>query len=988
MLKQIYNSKALCWINDNNIKEKEMMNRTFKRSLLTSAIFAGFSFTQIGYAADENNAETIENEVERIAVTGSRIGKPELTQATPITTISQEEISRFGNTDIASVLAELPAVGATDTIVGNNGSNADAGLSSADLRRLGAVRTLTLVNGKRHVAGSPGSAQVDLSTIPASLIKRIDILTGGASAIYGSDAVTGVINVVLKDDFEGFEFDVSTSNSLQGVDNKQHAFTLLTGADISDGKGNVTFFANYDRTKEVMAPQIRQYDNWGTIVNPENTGEEDGIPDRLRVPRVYSEFISSNGVVNPFGGGERWTFDNNGNPVLQTERDGSNSFAFGNFSNDCEYCFKPEDYENYIPEAKRITVGSMFNYELHENIEFYSDFKYTNSQIKQQFQPSFRFGNVNVNVADNAFLNEDLRQSLLDAGQTNVRFAKFFDELGNRSADNDRDLFRIVGGFRGDFTLSETPFNYELFYVYGETRNTRKTLNSLVPDNFVAALDSVIDPETGEAACRSQVSSAQGEGYTDPASVNGGDCVAYNPFGLGQASEAAKDWISADVTRKDKISQEVIGATIATDSSEFFELLGGPIDLVVGWEYREETSETTTDEFTKAGFLTNAATPDAFGEYDVTEYFAEINLPLIKDIPGIHELTIDAAYRSGDYSHAGRANAWKVGLFYSPIPELSIRGTINEAVRAPNIGEAFDPLSPGFARVSDPCDADNINDDPDRAANCAALGIPSGFEANDNVSVDLLSGGNPELTPEESTSYTAGIVWQPEYISGFNFNVDYYDIEIKDAILFVAAQDIADNCVDATGGPDQQYCSQVTRDPVTNDISLVQSGYLNASAIYTRGIELNADYQMDLGSGELKLNLFANKLLELEFFEFQDRPDEINDEKGEVGDPELQLRLTATYTIDDLRLGWASRYIDRVATFDVSPNGGSPEDTSPGYIGSITTHDITADYAVSDNLFVRAGVRNFLDKTPPGYTSNAIYDLVGRRFYVGLTYKM
>ena len=202
------------------------------------------------------------------------------------------------------------------------------------------------------------------------------------------------------------------------------------------------------------------------------------------------------------------------------------SFAFGNFPDGCDYCFKTENYENYIPEAKRITVGSTFNYELHESIELFSDFKYTNSKIDQQFQPAFRFGNVAINVTDNAFLNKGLRKTLLDADQPSVRLAKFFDELGNRAAKNQRDLFRIIGGLRGDFTLSETPFNYELFYNYGETRNTRKTLNSLIPDNFTAAVDSVIDPKTGLAACRSQVPSAQEKGYTDPASVNGRDCVS------------------------------------------------------------------------------------------------------------------------------------------------------------------------------------------------------------------------------------------------------------------------------------------------------------------------------------------------------------------------------------------------------------------------------------------------------------------------------
>ncbi|WP_064791948.1 TonB-dependent receptor domain-containing protein [Shewanella woodyi] len=968
----------------------------FPNSKLTRSIRLAISVSLVTSLAipvfAEENDENGDN-IEKIAVTGSRIAKAELTQPAPIVTLDSEELAKFGNSDLGSILAELPAIGATNTIIGNNNSNESAGISSADLRRLGANRTLVLVNGKRHVAGEPGSSQVDLSTIPASLISRVEIVTGGASAIYGSDAVSGVINIILKDNYEGFEFNARTAGSTESVGTQEHSFDILGGASIADGRGNITFFAGYDRTKEVLSTDIRQFDGWGTIINPDSETETDGIPDRLRVPKVYSELISSTGVINAFGGpGGRWVFDNAGNPLRQVERVGTNSFAFGSFPDGCDTCFDGESYENYIPGVERVTVSSSLNFDLNDNIELYSEFKFVRSDIKQQFQPSFRFGNVSVNVNDNAFLDEGLRTTLQDAGQETAVFAKFFDELGNRSASNTRELFRYVGGFKGGFDLSETTLDYDLYYIYGETSNERKTLNDLIPDNFVAALDSVIDPATGLAACRSQVPSAQGDDYTDPASVNGSDCVAYNPFGLGQSSEEARDWISADVTREDKITQQVIGGTISGDSEEFIELQGGPLAMVVGFEYREESSASITDEFTKAGFLTNAATPDSFGEYDVTEYFVEVNVPLIKDLAFAHELTVDGAYRTADYSHAGKAEAWKVGMFYAPIEQVSVRGTYGSAVRAPNISEAFSPRSPGFGRVADPCDADNINDDPDRVANCAALGIPSGFQANDNVSVDIISGGNSELKAETSTSFTGGLVWTPTFVDELSFTLDYYDIEIEDAIIEVTAQSIADNCVDATGGPDDDFCSAVDRDPITHDVSLVRSGFLNAAALNTRGLEFQAAYNFDLATfnlpGELKFNLLGNQLLELERLEFQNRPDEINDEKGEVGDPELQFRLAIDYQLEDLNLSWATRYIDRVVTYDVSVNGGSPEDLEPGYISSMTTHDLTATYHITDNVMINGGVRNLFDTLPPGYTNDALYDLVGRKAFIGIKVSM
>jgi outer membrane receptor protein involved in Fe transport len=952
-----------------------------KKAISLAIMGSVITLPNFAFAFEEEAA----SEVERISVTGSRIARSELSQPTPVIVLDAKAIAKFGTPDLGSILSELPAIGSTDTLIGNNNSNAQAGSSSADLRRLGSSRTLVLINGKRHVAGTPGESTVDLSTIPAALIDRVEIITGGASAIYGSDAVSGVINVILKKNFEGFSANLTGTKSTEGVNERNHTLNILAGTDFADGKGNLTFFTGVERVGEVMSADIRQFEGWGTVENPDDTGEDDGIPDRLRVRNVSSEMIHANGVINPFGGAAgRYVFDELGNPIVQTDRQYSNSFAFGNFPDGCQYCFNGEDYENYSPGVEKINVGSTLTFDITDNISFNSDFKYVRSDITQQFQPSFRFGNIAINVEENAFLDAGLRQTLLDAGQTNVSMAKFFDELGNRSAANRRELFRYTAGFEGTFQLSETDVDWELYYVNGETNNTRKTLNDLIPDNFVAAVDSVIDPATGQAACRSQVASAQGDDYEDPASVNGGDCVAFNPFGQSSSQEA-RDFVSADVTREDTIKQEFVGGVFSFDTAEFMELQGGGIGFAGGFEYREESSGSVTDEFTKRGFLTSAATPDSYGEYDVTEFFVEVSLPLLAGMDFAHELTVDAAFRTADYSHAGTAEAWKVGLMYAPFEDLRIRGTIGEAVRAPNITEAFDPVSPGFARVSDPCDADNVSDDPDRAANCAALGIPADFQANDNVSVDLLSGGNPDLESEESESLTAGFVWTPSFVENLSVTVDYYDIEITDAITFVAAQNVADNCVDATGGPDAGFCSQVDRNPTTNDIELVRSGYLNAAALNTKGVEAQIRYSTDLSSfelpGEITTNLLVSKLLELEQFEFQDRPDEINVEDGEVGDPSLQLRFGLDYQINDLVVSWSTRFIDRSFTLDISPTGDTAEDTSPAYVGSITTHDVSFNYVINDHMSVSGGIRNLTDKLAPGYTANAIYDLVGRRAF-------
>jgi len=929
-------------------------------ALITLMSFGAQSFAQ----SDEDEDEVLE--LEEVVTTGTRILRPEFSQPTPVVSLGAEEISRFATPDLGSILGELPSIATTGTLSGNAigvagaGDGELAGTSSPDLRSLGLARTLTLVNGKRQVSAVAGSAQVDLSTIPTALVERVDLVTGGASAIYGSDAVSGVVNVILKDDFEGYSIDVNASDSLESVNGRNLNASLVAGFNFSEGRGNVTFFADVTDTETTVQSDIRQFQDFGTIVNPDDTGEEDGIPDRLVVANVGSELISRTGVINPFGGGiGRFTFNDAGVPVLQQERDGTNSFAFGSFANGCDTCFFLSDFRTFIPEVERNTIGTNFKYDFSDRFTGYGSVRYVDSDIVQLAQPIFRFGNVQINVADNAFLDNGLRQQLLDGGQTTVTFAKFLDELGARSATNSRELLQYNLGVKGDFNFGPSEVDFDVSFSSGETENLRVTPSELIEDNFAAALDSVIDPATGQAVCRSLTAG----------SVNPQNCVPFNPFGFAQSSQASRDFVSADVMRFDEITQDVFSATFVTDSSAYFSLPGGPIGIASGFEYREETATTTTDALTQSDLTTNAATPDNFGEFDVTEFFTEISLPLIKDVPFVHELTIGGAFRTADYSHAGDADAWKLDFLFAPVESLRFRGTIGEAVRAPNISEAFDAQSPGFANINDPCDADNIGDDPDRAGNCAALGIPTGFQANDNVSIDILSGGNPDLISEEAESFTIGFILQPTGIPGLSLTLDYYDIEITDSIINVAAQDILDNCVDSSSGLDAGFCSQVDRDPITQDVSLVRSGFLNAAAFDTEGFELNVEYRdIELESfglpGTLDLSLLVNRVEELNEFEFQDRPDEIDVEVGEIGDPETQYRFNATYRLGDFNATWTSRFVDRSFLLDISPTGDIEEDQSPAFVASLTTHDLTANYLINDTFSVYGGIRNIFDDVP------------------------
>lgn len=949
------------------------LNKAVKIAIAFGAASA-FAFTANVAAQESQESAEAKEPVERVAVTGSRIARAELSQSSPVISLDRTAIAEFGSPDLGQILAELPAVGASNTLIANRNSNASGGTSSADLRRLGAGRTLVLVNGKRHVAGSPGSASVDLSTIPSSMIERVDIMTGGASAIYGSDAVSGVINVVTRKDFEGLELSARATTSTEGVGAGTHELGILGGGDFMGGRGNATFHIGLNRIQETMSNDIRQFDSWGLINNPADTGRLDGIPDRIYVPRIGSDFISGNGVI--LG---KYAFLPDGSFVLQPPRQGTNSALFGWFPDGCDTCAFTQDYVNLQPEVQRLNLASTLNFDLTNNARFYTDFKVTQADIEQQFQPAFTT-TTSINVVENPYLNEELRQRLLEEGRQSVSLFKFFEDWGNRTAKNRRELFRVVSGIEGSFELKNSFLEYDLYYGRGETRNQRITENESIPLNIAAAVDTIRNAD-GNIVCRD----------INAGRVNtGGQCVPYNPFGQNATPEAIA-FMSADVTRKDTVTQEYYGISFVTDTANFLTLPAGPIGIAFGYEWREETSETVTDEFTRRGLTNSAATPDEFGKYDVSESFLELNIPLLADVAFAKEFTIELAYRGADYSHAGSADSWKAGFMWAPIADVRVRGTFGRAVRAPNISEAFSPRSPGFANITDPCDVTRINQNPNRTANCAALGVPANFQSNTNVSIDLISGGNPNLATEKSDSWTTGIVWTPSFIDNFSITLDVYDITIEDAISFIAPQTVINNCVDSTGGPSGTFCPQVTRNPETNQLTAVESGYLNAASLETRGVEMEARYRTDLNlfgvSGTLSSSLFVNYLDKFVSYEFQDQPELDNTNDGQVGDPKWQSRITNTLRVDDWSYSWNIRYIHASKLYDVTKRLAAYENVGPNYVGSITTHDLSVRYSFNNNLTIDGGVRNVFDKVPPGYVSNALYDLVGRRVFAGVNYR-
>jgi len=969
--------------------------------LATSAIVTTISLLVVGGANAQEAGADQATTIDEIVVTGSRIPRPNLEQPTPVSTVSREAIDDAGTQNLGDILAQLPALSANATVRGNSDSfGDDGGLNFANLRNLGASRTLTLIDGKRHVGGDAGSAAVDLNSVPAALVDHVEVITGGASAVYGSDAVSGVVNIILKDDYEGGEMTAQYGGAQSG-DGKNWSVNGVFGKNFLDGRLNLTGTLFYDHSDQVLASDIGAIKNWGTVLNPDDTGPNDGIPNRYLLPNVLTDYLDENGVIFDWNTSEIITaFTRDGRPVPQQPRLGDNSFAFGQFA-DCETCTSLDDYVVLVPKTDRYGANVRGRFDITDNVTAYADLKYVRSEIKDFFQPSFTFGDYFIEP-DNAFITPEIASVV--AGR-DITFGRFNEDIGVRTNDITRETYRAVVGVKGKFETGLADFDWDLSYNYGETQNTFKGGGNTIPGNYEAAIDSVVAPD-GTIQCRVNVPSAQYAGYEAPEGMTSDTCVPFNPFGR-QNTAAAIDYVSHTSIRTHTITQEVVSGLFNFDTEKFFNLPGGPLAFAGGFEYRKETSENINDPFVKSGLSETAPQPDAYGEFDVTEGFLEFNAPLLSDMPFAYRLSIDGAYRYADYSTVGGAEAWKVGGVYAPIRDITFRGTYSRAVRAPNITEAFLPTTASFFSVTDPCDVDNINLDPDRVSNCAAAGVPAGFNSNTNASIDGTSSGNPDLNAEEAKSWTAGIVLQPRWMPGFSFTADYYDIQIDDAIAPVDAQDIIDNCYDASGGLDSNFCSLFTRGADGN-INFVETTYINASALNTKGWDFQVAYTKNLDElaldhptmfggirGRLSANLTVNHLTELNLFAFQDRPDEIDVNKGEIGAPEWSFQSRVNYTNGPLSLSWEARYQDEVARFDVTPTPGvsGPETTYPAYVRAQMYHDFTVRYSFDNVPYARGlevfgGVKNAFDNTLPyglgGNGASAIYDLYGRQFFGGI----
>lgn len=1126
-------------------------------SRLTLALAAASAQTIPAFAQDGEGYE-------EVVVTGSRIQRSNATSPQPVSFISGEDLRLSGSPDIGESLNKNPALLATitgtnsiDSEPNNVGEADNVGGGALDLRGLGFQRTLTLVNGRRHVSGIEGTSSVDISTIPSALIERVEVLTGGASAIYGADAVTGVVNFILKDDFEGLQVDVRTGVSGE-ADGESISGYAIWGRNFNDGRGNVvlSFQADYQdgirqgdrsflsgdglwdndtnpalrfQTGEISADatpnfaQFYDYDTTGRYhvglsipttaddfiaayqtdfgTTPDLTDAEialieraatappqaflpgrtfnitspygvvsigdfgsaeyplgsepdldgNGTPDCLD---SFTGYNSSLGGASSFGAaGGCWYLDENGTP--QPYVDGLVSDNFNQFG--ATQSFIAPDRPYVIPKQQKYSLNVNGHYEFHEAAEVFIESKVVYQEIEFG-GGGHNFTDLLYGAPDNPFLPDELAAFAVNSGvgfvgPGGLYMSRDSDDWGSNLSTNERWTYRFVAGIRGTFL---DTMSYEVSGNYGRFERTLIDEEEMIADRFFAAIDAVTDPATGAPVCRSDLDPTAfprttpfnifpfvGGGNASPFftfTPGDGQCQPANIWGgRGAISQEAIDFMTYTRNVEDEIEQTVLSALISGDSERFFSLPAGPIGFAFGVEWRDEQSGQTYGEFDRGIIQVSGVTPDGTpysagdfvgdvseagslggtpsvtllsGEagYDVFDYFAEVSLPLLADLPFANELTVDAAVRVADYSTFGNNTTWKAGFVYAPNESVKLRGTYSRAIRVPNIFELFSPDQGAFFRPADPCDATQIGlsaNPGQRQANCIAdlqaLGVSDanifnpdgsyGFEDPLSAGFPGVIGGNANLEPEEADTQTIGVVLTPTFAEGLTLSVDFWEIEIENAIEAISSQNIVDGCYDATS-LNNDFCALIRRNDnptsaQSGGLTFVRQTQLNFGAVETHGIDFAGDYQFEMGDYFVMLNGGATFQGALDLLQpgGVGEPDVVNPELREMRRPEWSAQTSVSIQRGPFTFGWRMQYLDRQV---LSYEDGAEIETVLGNFGQSAftketyLHYLSGSWEYSDTITIYGGVDNVTDERP--YVTERAYPVnpLGRYLFAGV----
>jgi outer membrane receptor protein involved in Fe transport len=969
-----------------------------RRTLLLSAIAATGAAAPA--LAQENLGE--------IVVTGTRIKSANLESTTPVTQVTAADVVTQGVTRIEDLVNQLPQAFAAQNVTVANGAS---GTATLNLRGLGSPRTLVLVDGRRLPYGGVTNSAADINQIPTQMIERVDILTGGASAVYGSDAVAGVVNFIMKKDFEGVQvtsqynfywhkndFTGPGATKLRDViaaraatnpsqfalpktnitDGEGKELSLLVGVNSGDGRGNMTAYATVFDSAAILQAN-RDYSacslNPLTGASPTCGGSSTSAGGR------FTDFSTYNLTVN----------------------DATSWRAFNNALD--QYNFGPLNH--YQRPERRYSIGAMGHYEFNEHAEVYTSLAFTEYKSFAQIAPSGNFFSTNSINCDNPLLPASVLPTIgctptaiANGDSVTMYIGRRNVEGGGRQQGFNNSGFRAVAGLRGAIN---DGWDYDVSAQYSSGNAGTTTKNYTEVTRMARAID-VIDVG-GVPTCRSVVDGS------DPA------CVPWNIFTPGGVTPEALNYLQATGLQIGRISQEIYNGTVLGDMGTYgwkTPWASDGIQLVFGTEYRRDTLSNDVDAVQQAGNLGGSGGPTLpiSGATKVQEFFFEGRLPIAQDQPMADSLSFDTAYRYSDYGKSTTTDTYKFGLEWAPVADIRFRGSYQRAVRAANIVELFTAQGFNlFDAPGDPCGA--AARDPNATdAECIATGVPAALVGSASLDspagqYNFLQGGNPALSPESSDTYTYGIVLQPRFAPGLAITIDYFDIKIEDTISTFGANNIFTACYGANSA---QACALIHRNPGTGQLWIgsgnVEDTNTNIGSLSTKGIDLNVSYTgVEIGRfGSLSFNLTGTYLDEL----LTQPVPNLDLDAGTAGvqdtydckgfystvcgtpNPEWRHRFrTSWQTPWDVDLSFTWRYYDSVEKLDgaFAPGGGLDQK-----LGAQSYFDLAANWAVTEKANVSLGINNVLDDDPPisgsvGTTGNGntfpqTYDSLGRYVFV------
>ena len=991
-----------------------------KRTTLSRAVRCALLMGALPTALNQSIAiaQDTAGQPEEMTVTGSRIEQPNLESVGPLTSITSEDIAATGKARVEDIINQLPQAFAGQ---GSNVSNAATGTASVDLRGLGSSRTLVLVNGRRLMPGDPvgGDNSADLNQIPSALVQRVEVLTGGASAVYGADAVAGVVNFIMDKEFEGVRLkanyslnqhhnDSSVADAVTAAgfplpdDDVENGYmrdvTFALGVGSAADKGHAVFYATYRKQDAVLQAQ---YDYSACTLD---SGRE----------------FSCGGSANSFPGTFWDLADTDGIDYFSTLEPGG---ELRDFAASDVYNFGPLNF--YQRPDERYTAGVFTNYQLDEHADVYGEFMYMNDRSLTQIAPSGSFLGAKeffINCNNPLLSPQEVQAWCIDDGQDpqsgliDMFIGRRNVEGSGRRDDIQHESYRAVVGARGPIT---DVWSYDTSVQYGTTSVARTYLNDFDLNRIANALRT-----TDGVNCL--VNTDDDPSNDDPA------CVPWNIWTLNAdgSSKVTADqvaYLQVPAVLRGQNDERVVSGDLTADWTDKIKLPTASSGLAAnfGFEYRHEETFTNPDDTFVQGSLAGQGGPTTpvRGQFHVRELFTEARLPLVQGKAGVQDLSFEGGYRLSDYSNGPETDTYKYGLSYSPVDAVRFRGSFQRAVRAPSIGELFSVVSVSLDGSADPCagvpDANGLVNGHTQEE-CARTGVSADqfghVPASPASQYNGLTGGNPELKPEKADTISFGFVLQPHFARNLIIALDYFDIDIEDVIQGGGLADTYLNKCLNTG--DQAFCGLIHRDSRgslwAGPDAYVTDTQFNLGGLGTTGVDLQASYSLDIGAaGWLGFSLVGTYLDELTTTPV--KGDEPYDCVGFFGaqcgapNPEWRHSLRALWNAPwhgiDVTLNW--RYFDSVdvelLSSDPTLNQGElPEDVAQtdAHLSSRSYIDATAAIAFGDKYMFRVGASNLFDKDPPlvgasggmcptgpcnGNTFSQVYDVLGRQWFATLT---